>query len=168
MSLPAPSGTPYRIGFVCLGNICRSPMADVVLSHLVDDAGLAARVSVASCGTGDWHLGQPMDPRAATELLSEGYDASAHRAQQFDARLARPRPAPGHGPQEPRRHLERRGAGDRVRLFRSFDPLADPEDPDDLDVPDPYYGDDDGFAEVLAIIERTCRRLLTELETLDL
>ena len=163
MSLPAPTGSPYRIGFVCLGNICRSPMADVVLSHLVDDAGLAARVSVASCGTGDWHVGQPMDTRAATELLSEGYDASAHRAKQFD---------PGWLDLDLLLAMDRknladishgRGSGDRIRLFRSFDPLADPEDPDDLDVPDPYYGNDDGFAEVLAIIERTCRRILTEL-----
>jgi protein-tyrosine phosphatase len=168
VSLPAPTGSPYRIGFVCLGNICRSPMADVVLTHLVDEAGLAARVSVASSGTGDWHVGQPMDPRAAAELLSEGYDASAHRAQQFDAGwhdfdllLAMDRSnlaeiSEGHG------------AGDRIRLFRSFDPLADAENPDDLDVPDPYYGQDEGFADVLAIIERTCRRILTELEALHL
>ena len=169
MSLPAPTGSPYRIGFVCLGNICRSPMADVVLSHLVDDAGLAAKVEVASCGTGDWHLGQPMDPRAAMELLAEGYDASAHRAQQFDPELARPRPAARHGPRRTSpTSRDGGGAGDRVRLFRSFDPLADPGDPDDLDVPDPYYGDDDGFADVLAIIERTCRRILTELQALDL
>ena len=123
---------------------------------------------MASSGTGGWHVGQPMDPRAAVELLSEGYDASAHRAQQFDAGwrdldllLAMDRSNLAE-------ISEGRGASDRVRLFRSFDPLADPEDPDDLDVPDPYYGHDDGFAEVLAIIERTCRRILTELETLDL
>ena len=180
MSLPAPRGTPYRIGFVCLGNICRSPMADVVLTRLVDDAGLAARVSVSSCGTGGWHVGDPMDPRAAMQLLAGGYDASAHRAQQFDAGwhdldllLAMDRA-----------NLDEisdgQGADDRVRLFRSFDPLAEPVDgshgssssggsgPDDLDVPDPYYGGDDGFAEVLALVERTCRRLLTELEKLPL
>ena len=58
-----------------------------------------------------------------------------------------------------------RGASERVRLFRSFDPLAGP---DDLDVPDPFYGDDEGFADVIAMIERTCRHLLTELEALGL
>ena len=83
-SLPAPTGTPYRIAFVCLGNICRSPMADVVLTELVDDAGLATKVEVSSCGTGTWHLGEPMDPRAAVQLLAEGYDASAHRAKKFE------------------------------------------------------------------------------------
>ncbi len=109
-----------------------------------------------------------MDTRAATELLSEGYDASAHRAKQFD---------PGWLDLDLLLAMDRKnladisngqGAGDRVRMFRSFDPLADPENPDDLDVPDPYYGNDDGFAEVLAIIERTCRHLLTDLQTLDL
>ena len=106
-SLPAPTGAPYRIAFVCLGNICRSPMADVVLTQLLDDAGLATKVEVTSCGTGTWHLGEPMDPRAAAQLLAEGYDASAHRAQKFDAELARAGPRARHGRQEPRRHHRR-------------------------------------------------------------
>ena len=57
--------TTYRVGLVCLGNICRSPMAEVVLRAAVDAHGLGHRVEVSSCGTGDWHLGEPMDPRAA-------------------------------------------------------------------------------------------------------
>jgi len=61
---------------VCLGNICRSPMADVVLTQRVDDAGLAGRVTVSSCGTGDWHLGDPMDERAAAVLRANDYDPS--------------------------------------------------------------------------------------------
>jgi protein-tyrosine phosphatase len=169
VSLPAPRGTPYRIGLVCLGNICRSPMADVILSELVDRAGLAKEVEVASCGTGGWHVGEPMDPRAAAQLLGEGYDASAHRAQQFgpdwlerdlllamDAQILADVLAAG-------------AHADRVRLFRSFDPLA-PADPglEDLDVPDPYYGGDDGFVLVIGMVERTCRGLLAELESLHL
>jgi len=55
--LPAPTGTPYRIGLVCLGNICRSPMAATVLNELVDRAGLASAVEVTSSGTGSWHVG---------------------------------------------------------------------------------------------------------------
>ena len=58
-------------------------MADVVLTQRVDDAGLAGRVTVTSCGTGDWHVGQPMDERAAATLRANDYDPSAHRAQQF-------------------------------------------------------------------------------------
>ena len=161
MTLPAPQGTPYRIGFVCLGNICRSPMADVILSELVDSAGLARKVEVTSCGTGGWHVGQPMDPRAAAQLLASGYDASAHRARQLspdwldrDLLLA----------MDAQNLADVRAAGateDRARLFRTFDPLATG---DDLDVPDPYYGGEDGFADVIAMVERTCRALLTELE----
>jgi protein-tyrosine phosphatase len=168
VSLPGPTGSPYRIGFVCLGNICRSPMADVVLTHLLDDAGLAARVSVASSGTGHWHVGQPMDSRAASELESEGYDPSAHRARQFDAGWLELDLLLAMDRKNLAEISDGQGAGDRIRLFRSFDPLADPEVPDDLDVPDPYYGDDDGFGDVLALVERTCRAILTELQTLGL
>ncbi len=165
MTLPAPSGTPYRIAFVCLGNICRSPMADVVLSQLLDDAGLSTKVAVTSSGTGDWHMGQPMDPRAAAQLLAEGYDASAHRAQQFDASWLENDLVLAMDSSNLAAISNGSGVSDRVRMFRSFDPLADPTD---LDVPDPFYGGDEGFVDVLAMVERTCRRLLTELQALDL
>jgi len=140
-------------------------MADVVLRHLVDEGGLAAEVEVTSCGTGDWHLGHPIDARAGVELVARGYDPSGHRAQQFspawldlDLLLAMDR-------QNLADITDGQGESERVRLFRSFDPLADPSQ---MDVPDPYYGADDGFAEVLGIIERTCRRILTELGALRL
>lgn len=165
MTLPAPSGTPYRIGFVCLGNICRSPMADVVLGELVDSAGLAAKVDVSSCGTGTWHLGEPMDPRAAAQLSAAGYDPSRHRAQLF---------TPGWLGHDLLLAMDAKNLADitdgrsldSVRMFRSFDPMA-PTGPD-LDVPDPFYGGDDGFVEVIAMVERTCRSLLAELQALDL
>ena len=165
MTLPAPAGTPFRIAFVCLGNICRSPMADVVMSSLVDGAGLAAKVEVTSSGTGDWHMGDPIDPRAAAELQAAGYDSSAHRAQQFDETWLDKDLVLAMDAKNLHDITGGRGAGDRVRMFRSFDPLAAP---DDLDVPDPFYGADDGFAEVIAMVERTCRRILTELEALNL
>ena len=85
-ALPAPrTDGRYAVALVCLGNICRSPMADVVLTARVEEAGLADRVTVASSGTGDWHVGQPMDRRAAATLTAAGYDPSRHRAQQFAA-----------------------------------------------------------------------------------
>ena len=163
--LPAPTGTPYRIAFVCLGNICRSPMADVVMSALVDDAGLAGKVEVSSSGTGTWHLGEPMDPRAAAQLLGEGYDASAHRAKKFDPSWLEQDLVLAMDAANLADITEGQGAGDRVRMFRSFDPLADTAE---LDVPDPFYGGDEGFVEVLAMVERTCRSILTGLEALDL
>jgi protein-tyrosine phosphatase len=169
--LPTPRGTPYRIGFVCLGNICRSPMADVILTELVDLGGLTAKVEVTSCGTGDWHVGHPMDPRAATALLAEGYDPSAHRAQQFDPSWLEQDLLLAMDAQNLHDVTDGAGESERVRLFRSFDPLLpDPSSADlvDRDVPDPYYGGDDGFAEVVAMVERTCRRLLMDLEALEL
>ena len=168
-SLPAPTGAPYRIAFVCLGNICRSPMADVVLSQLVDDAGLAKKVEVSSCGTGTWHIGEPMDPRAAVQLLAEGYDASAHRAQVFEANWLEQDLVLAMDAQNLADITDGAGVSDRVRMFRSFDPLvAESADPADLDVPDPFYGGDEGFADVIRIVERTCRRILTELQALGL
>jgi protein-tyrosine phosphatase len=160
-----PAGTPYRIAVVCLGNICRSPMADVILSGMLESAGLAGKVEVTSCGTGDWHMGQPMDPRAAAELQAAGYDASAHRAQQFDASWLDRDLLLAMDAKNLSDITAGRGPGDRVRMFRSFDPLAGP---DDLDVPDPFYGDDDGFGVVIAMVERTCRQIVTELEALAL
>lgn len=169
MPLPAPTGTPYRIGFVCLGNICRSPTAEVVLSALVRDAGLAAKVEVTSCGTGGWHVGEPMDPRAAAHLVAQGYDAAQHRAQQFDASWRDRDLLLAMDAQNLAEITAGAGTSDRVRLFRSFDPLLPPDAaPEDLDVPDPWFGGDDGFEEVLTIVERTCRALLRELEELTL
>jgi protein-tyrosine phosphatase len=72
---------PYRVAVVCLGNICRSPIADVVLRRALERAGISERVEVESAGTGDWHLGHPMDRRAAAALATAGYDGSQHRAR---------------------------------------------------------------------------------------
>ena len=156
---PARVAGPYAIGLVCLGNICRSPMADVVLAARVVEAGLDDRVTVASCGTGDWHVGQPMDRRAAATLTSAGYDPSRHRAQQLDASWF------------PRFDVllamdaanladvtSLTGERGRVLLFRSFDPLEPGGE-----VPDPYYGGDSGFEEVLAMVQRTSESILAAL-----
>lgn len=147
---------------VCTGNICRSPIGEQVLRAAVADAGLDDRVRVSSAGTGDWHIGQGAHSRTVRVLRGAGYPTD-HRAQQItrrtvadvDLALAADR---GH-----RRDLLAMGADpDRVVLLRSFDPLAD-----DHDVPDPYYGPDSGFDEVLAmtvaavpgIVEEIRRRL---------
>ncbi|MPZ62293.1 MAG: low molecular weight phosphotyrosine protein phosphatase [Propionibacteriales bacterium] len=167
MPLPPPSDPagPYRIAVVCLGNICRSPIAQVVLTKALGEAELDGRVEVYSAGTGDWHIGQPMDLRAASTLAAAGYDGSHHRAQRFtrswhddhDLILAMDhsnfRDLQSMAP--PSEQIE----GGRLRMFREFDPEADETD---LEVPDPYYdGDDgdDGFDLVLAIVERTAANL---------
>jgi protein-tyrosine phosphatase len=160
--LPAPRGTPYRIGLVCLGNICRSPMADVVLTELVDRAGLADAVEVTSCGTGGWHVGQPMDDRAAATLLAADYDPTGHRGRQLDGSwfdrdllLA----MDGDNLHDVRA-MAPGGRSDAVRLFRDFDPVGPG------DVPDPYYGGPGGFDDVLAMVERTGIAVVARLESL--
>ncbi len=166
-SLPAPRSTdgPYRIALVCLGNICRSPMADVVLNHRLAAAGLDRDVLVVSAGTGDWHVGNPMDRRAAALLTSHGYDASRHLAQQFTADWFEQHDLILAMDTDNVADL-RGGYGDRLddparlMLFREFDPRAQGGD---REVPDPYYGGDDGFVSVLAMIERTCDGLVAVL-----
>jgi low molecular weight protein-tyrosine phosphatase len=166
--LPAPrrSGTPYRIALVCLGNICRSPIADVVLNHRLASAGLDGDVEVVSAGTGDWHVGNPMDRRAAALLTSHGYDASRHRAQLFEAHWFEEQDLVLAMDESNAADL-RAEFGDtlddpaRLKLFREFDPRAHDGD---REVPDPYYGGDDGFATVLAIVERTCDEIVFALD----
>ena len=165
--LPARStsaGAPYRIAVVCLGNICRSPMADVVLQDRLDAAGLADDVEVVSAGTGGWHVGDPMDPRAAALLVGRGYDASRHRARQFapewfdEVDLVLAMDASNYAD-----ITAGQGAESKVRMFRDFDPLVAAVPGADRDVPDPYFGGDDGFDEVLALVERTADALVTAL-----
>lgn len=167
-ALPPPrrDSTPYRIALVCLGNICRSPMADVVLTHRLGTAGLDRAVEVVSAGTGDWHVGNPMDRRAAALLTSHGYDASRHRARQFaghwfdeqDLVLAMDE----SNVEDLQRELgDALDDPDRLKLFREFDPRSRVGD---QEVPDPYYGGDDGFATVLAMIERTCDAIVAALD----
>jgi protein-tyrosine phosphatase len=171
-ALPPPlrAGTRYRVALVCLGNICRSPMADIVLTERLAEADLDGAVEVVSAGTGDWHVGNPMDRRAAALLTAHGYDASRHRAEHFEsawfddcdvvlamdadnlADLGSLRPGPEPG---------------RLLMFRDFDPRSASDH--DRDVPDPYFGGDDGFETVLAMVERTCVALVDAVQrTLDL
>jgi len=160
MSLPAPR-TPghYRIALVCLGNICRSPMADVVLSARVEEAGLAAAVEVASCGTGGWHVGDPMDQRAAATLTGAGYDASRHRARQFDPTWLDEHDLVLAMDRSNLADVSPTAGTERVRLFRDFDPV----DPGG-EVPDPYYGGPAGFEEVLTMVERTAAAIVALLQ----
>src|ERR1700753_1661613 len=76
---------PYRVCLVCLGNICRSPMAETVLRDAITAAGLDGAVVVDSAGTGDVHLGEKMDASAREALSRRGYDGSAHRARQIES-----------------------------------------------------------------------------------
>ena len=135
-----------HVVFVCSGNICRSPIAEKVFAAELERAGLAEGVRVSSAGTGGWHVGDPADDRAAAVLRAAGYP-SDHRARQVDAEVLGADLIVALDDTH-RRALCDVGAS-RVRLLRSFDPTA----PEGAEVPDPYYGGDDGFDEVLAMIQ---------------
>lgn len=150
-----------RVLFVCLGNICRSPTAEGVLRHKLREAGLAERVNVASAGTGDWHIGKAPDRRSQAAALRRGYDLSAQRAQQvsgedfqrYDLILAMD--------QSNLRNLEAlrpaHSTADLDLFLRRYEGVVD-------EVPDPYYDGDQGFEQVLDLIERACDRLVVELK----
>ncbi|AIT89602.1 low molecular weight protein-tyrosine-phosphatase [Corynebacterium ulcerans] len=147
--------TSLHIVFVCTGNICRSPMGDVILRSVIEDEGLEPYVTVSSCGTGGWHIGQKADKRALAELRRAGYDGDSHRAAQLgekheDADLFIALDS-SH-----RNALLRYGfAPDKVRLLRTFDPAAHT-----YDVEDPYYGDAHDFEIARVQIESAMPQLL--------
>jgi len=151
-----------RICFVCLGNICRSPTAEAVMRHLVDQAGLHDRIAVESAGTGDWHVGDPPDRRARAVGEARGIPLSGTAAQFTAVDFARYEHVIAMD-RSNRDDLLRMAATPaeraKVRLLRSFDASAPP----DADVPDPYYGGARGFDEVFDICERACRGLLEHL-----
>jgi protein-tyrosine phosphatase len=165
---------PYRVTFVCTGNICRSPMAEAIFRAHAADQGLD--VEVDSSGLGPWHVDEPADERTVAALRRAGY-RSAHVARQFEPEwfdrydLIVALDA-GHLA-ELRRMAPDGVAAAKVRLLREFDRATGPRgsrpgdpgdlgDLDDLVVPDPYYGGAAGFAEVLDIVEAAMPGLLDE------
>ncbi|MBC3760987.1 low molecular weight protein-tyrosine-phosphatase [Quadrisphaera oryzae] len=146
---------------VCTGNICRSPMAEVVLRHRLDEAGLGEDVVVVdSTGVSDEEEGNPMDRRARRVLLDAGYDvpdggAQAHRARQVQPGQVEQRDLVLAMTAAHRRSLQRiaPSASDRVALWRSFDPAASGLVGAGLDVPDPWYGDQRDFEVCLEQVE---------------
>ena len=168
------SGT-YRILAVCLGNICRSPTAEVVLRAELTVAGLTSAVEVESAGTGDWHLGMAMDQGARAELAERGYDGSRHRARQlngswlsgFDLILAMDR----YNLADVRAMAtDEETAGYRIRLLRTFDPDTPADggsaDPYEGEVPDPYDGTLEDYALSFELIRAACIGLAAQLTRL--
>ncbi|MSR22375.1 MAG: low molecular weight phosphotyrosine protein phosphatase [Gemmatimonadetes bacterium] len=163
MSESPPLDRPRSVLFVCLGNICRSPLAEGVFLHLARERGATARYRVDSAGTGAWHVGEPPDPRSAEVAQRHGLrlEGSARQVRsedlkEFDLILAMD--------SENLRAMEHLGAGRtiaaNIALLRDYDPNSD----GDRDVPDPYYGGTDGFERVFHLIRRSCAALLNVLE----
>ncbi len=152
-----------RVLFVCLGNICRSPLAEGVFLHLVKEAGLEERYEVESAGTSAYHVGERPDPRSVdvaarhgVELPSRARQVGGKDFETFDLIVAMDQ-------QNVRDLLARCPTAYRgkVRRLREYDPQGGE------DVPDPYYGGPGGFDEVYAMVERSCRALLAALEAGD-
>jgi low molecular weight protein-tyrosine phosphatase len=167
--LPPPRHEPYAIGLVCLGNICRSPIADVVLTERLLRAGLGDTVRVESSGTGTWHLGEAINPPAASVLSAAGYDPSHHVAKRFDQSWFDDYDlilAMDAANLVDIRALARMNSDrERVLMFRSFDPYV-PDDSRAPDVPDPFGGPATAFADVLAVVERTSDVIVAHIDKL--
>ena len=153
-----------RVMFVCMGNICRSPLAEGVFRHVAQEMNVFDHYEVASSGTGAWHVGQKPDRRMRETAMRHGVSLEEQRAQQFefgdlsyyDVILTMDSDNLSNI-----KHLDRHGKyADKIKLFRSYDP-----EPGDLQVPDPYYGGEQGFEHVYQIVDRTVRKLLQDLES---
>lgn len=147
-----------KVLFVCLGNICRSPLAEGVFRRHVEHQGLVDRYVIDSAGTGGWHIGSTPDARSIEVALKYGIDIRGQRArrvaesdiEEFHHVIAMDR--------SNQRDLGNMGFRN-VTLLREYG-----LEEDDLEVPDPYYGGPDGFEEVYRMVDRCCRELLANLE----
>lgn len=151
-----------RVCFVCSGNICRSPTAEGIFKKLVADAGLAHAFHVESAGIGDWHVGERPDPRTIRAAEASGYrlDGRAQhwKARDFD-RFDHVVAMDGTHV----RALVRLATTDAMRAKISLARDHVTDGPRDADVPDPYYGESDGFDEVVVICREACAALLADL-----
>jgi protein-tyrosine phosphatase len=150
-----------RVGvlFVCLGNICRSPLAEAVLRSQVEAEGLAHRFDIDSAGTSSYHEGDGPDPRTIRVAQRRGvrieHVARQIRIHDFD-RFHYVLAMDAENLRRIRRLADGAAPDVQVRLLRSFDPEAH----EDAEVPDPWFGGPRGFEEVQDMVERACRGLL--------
>jgi protein-tyrosine phosphatase len=154
--------SPIRVSFVCMGNICRSPTAEAVMRHLVNQAGLDHAIAVDSAGTGSWHVGEPPDRRSQAVGQRRGIPLGGRARQfsrsdfaRFDYILAIDREIQ----EELQQMAPNPEARAKVHLLRAFDPAS----PRDADVPDPYYGGSEGFEQVFDLCQTACQGLLDHL-----
>ncbi len=157
--------TPYRVLFVCLGNICRSPAAEIIVKAELERAGLQRCVQVDSCGTASYHIGSRPDSRMLAALERAGYSYGGHRARcfrradfsEFDLIIPQ-----DHSNEEDILALAR-DAADAAKVkgvWHWFD-AAEPE----RDVPDPYYGGPAGFDAVVALLSRAAVHLVQQIQS---
>ncbi len=152
---------PIRLLFVCMGNICRSPLAESVFRHLARERGVEDRFEIDSAGTSGYHVGAPPDRRSAATALARGVRVAGSSRQlaardlsRFDYVIAMD--ADNLAEIEALRAAA--GGTAHVHRLREWDPEAG-----GLDVPDPYYGGARGFEDVHDMVERSCAALLDHL-----
>ena len=153
---------PFRICFVCLGNICRSPTAEGIFQHLVNEKDQSSYFHIDSAGTAAYHIGDKANSKSrqvaldnGVELVTRARKLEALDLQEFDLIIAM-----DNENLRNIRQLDTQGVyDDKIKLMRDFDP-----EPETGEVPDPYYGAMDGFRNVFEILNRSCEKLLEELE----
>jgi len=155
--------TPYRLLFVCLGNICRSPAAEGVMRAMLEAQEFADRVSIRSAGTAGWHVGKLPDQRMRTAAQNRGYDLSSRARQvsendlrDYDLVLVMDR----QNLRDVRSYDRESLFGSKIRLFCDFC-----TDHQESEVPDPYYGGEQGFELVLDLLEDGCRGVLAHIRS---
>lgn len=148
-----------KVLFVCLGNICRSPMAEGIFLHLVQEAGLDDQIEVDSCGTGAWHTGESADHRMRATAQRHGIHLPSRARQikgkdflEFDYIIPMDHSNLREVKQKLTRHTNPKS---EVVLMRHFDDLDQ-----DAEVPDPYYGGPEGFENVYDMLMRSNRNFL--------
>jgi protein-tyrosine phosphatase len=160
--IPITKDNHFKICFVCLGNICRSPTAEGVFQHLVNERALQSFFYIDSAGTSAYHIGEQANSKSRKVALKHGVElrSKARRfttedLDEFDLILAM-----DHENLQNIRQLDSRNQfSHKIKLMRDFDP-----NPGDGAVPDPYYGGIDGFQRVFDVLKRSCENLLDELE----
>ncbi|MFA5669838.1 MAG: low molecular weight protein-tyrosine-phosphatase [Balneolaceae bacterium] len=159
---PFSKENPYKLCFVCLGNICRSPTAEGVFIHKVKEAGLSSYFHIDSAGTAAYHIGKGADNRSqeiankyGVHLPSRGRQLTYADLEEFDLILAMDSENFSNIS-----HLDTRGIYSyKIKMIRYFDPT-----PEDGEVPDPYYGGAQGFENVFEMLDRSAEALLEQLQ----
>jgi protein-tyrosine phosphatase len=150
-----------KVLFICLGNICRSPIAEGTFRSILAQRGFSSQFTIDSAGLGSWHIGSPPDVRAQAAMRARGIDISGQRARRicaedftaFDLILAMDR-----SNRDGLLKLAPRDRRDKIKLLLEYAPNLSVQE-----IPDPFFGDAEGFDYVCQLIDAACRGLFVSL-----